>query len=248
MDPAAQHSAKMAGDGFAEHYYKTLQNSPKLLPRYYKDVSKITRPGLDGTMRSSTLQDMIEDLDMLSSSDFDTVEVTSLMSQESHSGGILVVADGYFTSQERPARNFTQNFFLAPQEKGYFVLTDMFKFVDFSEANDAITEGAAICVKKLPPDATITLVEDAFKQFGEIRRGGVEVRHKRSFSYGFVEFKEESAAQAAIEASPVMFDWRSVYVEKKRPDYISYWETPSSGPGIIYRSEEMSVTKDPGNN
>ena len=42
-----------------------------------------------------------------------------------------------------------------------------------------VTEGAAICVKNLPSDATIALVEDAFKQFGEIRRGGVEVRNKK---------------------------------------------------------------------
>ena len=38
------------------------------------------------------------------------------------------------------------------------------------------SEGAAICAKKLPLDATIAFVENAFKQFGEIRRGGVEVR------------------------------------------------------------------------
>ncbi|XP_020886577.1 geranylgeranyl transferase type-2 subunit alpha 2 [Arabidopsis lyrata subsp. lyrata] len=139
MDPSSRHSAKEVGDGFAERYYKTLQYYPGLLYRYYNDVSKITRPGLDGTMRSSTLQDMIKDLDMLSSGGFDSVEdleVTSFMSQESHSGGILVTADGFFTSHERPARKFTQNFFLAPQENDYFALTDMFKFVDIPEAND----------------------------------------------------------------------------------------------------------------
>ena len=46
-----------------------------------------------------------------------------------------------------------------------------------------VTEGAAICVKNLPSDATIALVEDAFKQFGEIRRGGVEVRNKKVIVY-----------------------------------------------------------------
>lgn len=125
---------------------------------------------------------MIEHLDMLSSGGFDSVEVTSVISHDSHSGGIFIVADGYFISHERPARNFTQSFFLAPQESGYFVCTDIFKFVDISKANATIppaNEGAAICVKNLPPDATISLVEDEFEQFGEIRRGGIEVRNKR---------------------------------------------------------------------
>ncbi|OAP06758.1 hypothetical protein AXX17_AT3G07180 [Arabidopsis thaliana] len=249
MHPPARPSAKAIGDGFAEHYYNNLQNSPEILPGYYKDVSKITRPGLDGTMRSSTLPDIIEDLDMLSPGGFDSVEVTSVMSQDSHDKGIRVAVDGYFTFNERPARNFTQNFTFAPQEKGLFVSTDMFKFVGIPEANATIppANNAAICVKNLPLNATIALVENAFKQFGEIRRGGVEVRNKRSFSYGFVEFKEENAAQRAIKASPVTIDLRSVYVEKKRPDYIRYWDTPSTGPGIIYRSEGMSVTKDYGN-
>ena len=79
---------------------------------------------------------MIEDLNMLSSGGFNSVEVTSFKSKETHSGGILLVADGFFTSHERPGRNFTQRFFLSPQETGYFVLTDMFKFVDTSETND----------------------------------------------------------------------------------------------------------------
>ncbi|XP_019092160.1 PREDICTED: putative G3BP-like protein [Camelina sativa] len=254
-DSAEELYNNYVGDELTEQYYAHLQNSPELLHQFYKDESTITRPGLDGVMRSATLPDMIQDLDMLSSGGFDSVEVTSVISQGSHSRCIFVDVYGYITIRERPPRYFTQILFLAPQENGYFVYNDMFKFLDISEvnatipsANAAVTEGKAICIKNLPPYTTIASLEEEFTQFGEIRRGGTEIRWKRSFSYGFVEFKEENAAQKAIEASPIMFGGNRVYVERKRPDYMSYWETPSSGPGNIRRSVERRGTEAPGNN
>ncbi|KAL9827928.1 putative hydrolase [Arabidopsis thaliana] len=208
MDPRPN-TAKV-GDEFARQYYNTLQNAPENLYKLYKDKSTISRPGLDGTMRVFTLS---KDLKWRSPGSFDSVKITSVTSQDSLKQGILVVVYGYLTFNERPARHFTQVFFLVPQEKGYIVCTDMFRFVDIPEVNAAIppandvieekvpetegaalrvsepnhgfdnvpklscaSEGAAICAKKLPLDATIAFVENAFKQFGEIRRGGVEVR------------------------------------------------------------------------
>ncbi|XP_020886145.1 putative G3BP-like protein isoform X1 [Arabidopsis lyrata subsp. lyrata] len=277
------YSAKQVGDEFARQYYQTLQNSPENIYLLYKDNSKISRPGLDGTMRVFTLSDVDEnDLKMQSSGGFDSVEVTSVTSQDSHEKGIVVAVYGYFTFNERPARNFTQSFFLAPQEKGYFVLTDMFKFVDIPEANDVIeekvpeteeaalrvsenvpklsyasvvmkeirigqgqhfsscdyspeikpingnsresqmvSEGAAICVKNLPLNATIALVKNALKQFGEIRRGGVKVRSTKYYEgkYAYVEFEEADAANRAIMASPLSIDGYRIYLEKKQPYY-----------------------------
>jgi hypothetical protein len=37
---------------------------------------------------------------------------------------------GALSSQSRPKRNFVQTFFLAPQNVGYFVLNDMFRYLD----------------------------------------------------------------------------------------------------------------------
>lgn len=71
---------------------------------------------------------------MLSSGDFDSVEVTSVISQDSQGGSVIVGFGGYFTLNERPARNFIQTFFLAPQEPGYYVFNDVFNFIDISEA------------------------------------------------------------------------------------------------------------------
>ena len=37
---------------------------------------------------------------------------------------------GYLTGKDSLRRKFTQSFFLAPQDKGYFVLNDAFRYVD----------------------------------------------------------------------------------------------------------------------
>lgn len=83
-----------------------------------------------------TEQGISEVLKTLSYGDFKSAEITSYDIQESHDGGFLLVVTGYFTLNERLRRKFTQTFFLAPQENGYFVLNDIFRFVNESEAID----------------------------------------------------------------------------------------------------------------
>ncbi|KAL1211946.1 Nuclear transport factor 2 [Cardamine amara subsp. amara] len=269
-------SAKVVGNTFVNQYYLVLKNTPQHLHKVYKADSKIKRPGLDGIMRDFTFSDIdANDLNMLSSRGFDSVTVTSVISQDSLNGGIFVTVDGYFTSNERQrARNFIQVFFLASQGNcNYYASNDLFKFVDISEANQSIpsannvveenvpetvqvadessdasvvqigqgqhvsspeiktdavddtvkgnnqesqevTDDAAIFVTNLPQDATFALVETAFKRFGEIIRGGSEVRHKWKSSYGFVEFKEANAAHKALQASPILIGGRNAYVVK----------------------------------
>ena len=50
--------------------------------------------------------------------------------QDSFNGGVLVLVTGYLTGKDSLRRKFTQSFFLAPQDKGYFVLNDVFRYVD----------------------------------------------------------------------------------------------------------------------
>ena len=42
---------------------------------------------------------------------------------------------GYLTGKDSLRRKFTQSFFLAPQDKGYFVLNDAFRYVDDGSQN-----------------------------------------------------------------------------------------------------------------
>ncbi|KAG5002277.1 hypothetical protein JHK87_023349 [Glycine soja] len=81
---------------------------------------------------------------------------------------------------------------------------------------EAEAEGYSIYVKGLPPTATPAVLENEFKKFGPIKSGGIQVRSQKGFSYGFVEFEVASAAQSALEASPISINGRLVVVEEKR--------------------------------
>ncbi|GFY82804.1 nuclear transport factor 2 (NTF2) family protein with RNA binding (RRM-RBD-RNP motifs) domain-containing protein [Actinidia rufa] len=59
------------------------------------------------------------------------VEIKTAHSLESWNGGILVMVSGSVLIKNFSGRRqFVQTFFLAPQEKGYFVLNDIFHFID----------------------------------------------------------------------------------------------------------------------
>lgn len=57
-------------------------------------------------------------------------EIATVDTQESYGGGFLLLVTGYLTGKDGVRRTFTQTFFLAPQENGYFVLNDMFRYID----------------------------------------------------------------------------------------------------------------------
>lgn len=78
------------------------------------------------------------------------VEILSADAQPSYKDGVIVVVTGCLTGSDNLKRKFTQSFFLAPQDKGYFVLNDVFRYVDEYKsvdiesvpANDAADESA----------------------------------------------------------------------------------------------------------
>ncbi|KAK7243513.1 hypothetical protein RIF29_38312 [Crotalaria pallida] len=57
-------------------------------------------------------------------------EIISVDSQESYGGGVLVLVTGFMIGEDNIKKKFTQCFFLDPQEKGYFVLNDVFRYVN----------------------------------------------------------------------------------------------------------------------
>lgn len=59
-----------------------------------------------------------------------SAEIISVDSQESYGGGVIVLVTGFMIGKDDNKRKFSQSFFLAPQEKGYFVLNDAFRYVD----------------------------------------------------------------------------------------------------------------------
>ena len=55
--------------------------------------------------------------------------------KNSFNGGFLILVTGYLTGKDSLRCKFTQTFFLAPQDKGYFVLNDAFRYVDDGSQN-----------------------------------------------------------------------------------------------------------------
>jgi len=127
--PAA---ANVVGNAFVSQYYNVLHQSPKVVHRFYTDASHLTRAeaGPDGVVDTVVTQDEIHNKVMsVDYSDF-KAEIKTVDSQESLMGGVLVMVNGSLSSESTGKRNFTQSFFLAPQEKGYFVLNDIFRYLD----------------------------------------------------------------------------------------------------------------------
>ncbi|KAF9604823.1 hypothetical protein IFM89_010364 [Coptis chinensis] len=53
-------------------------------------------------------------------------EIKTIDAQDSYKGGVVVQVTGWLIVKDNVKRMFTQSFFLAPQDKGYFVLNDIF--------------------------------------------------------------------------------------------------------------------------
>jgi len=63
-------------------------------------------------------------------------EIKAVDAQESLCGGVTVLVRGHLTGKTGVGREFVQSFFLAPQEKGYFVLNDILRYVGDGEGEE----------------------------------------------------------------------------------------------------------------
>ncbi|KAK9267032.1 hypothetical protein L1049_025301 [Liquidambar formosana] len=373
--PAPAHSAQVVGNAFVEQYYHVLHQSPAVVYRFYQDSSLLSRPDSDGIMTTvTTMQAINEKILSLNYEDY-KAEIETADAQDSYNRGVIVLVTGCLTGKDNVRKNFTQTFFLAPQDKGYFVLNDVFRFVEENESlqtnsvavnginesvpsapltpdpepthvpdhlvldpatsfeEDDLNNGAEVCdpsddeegsviedevvepvthsnqnetltvvdsapavqedapkksyasivrvtkgsaastsvyvpagtarvapantdqhsfgsatpapqpeasapisysapennnvpeeaeghsiyVRNLPLSATVEQLEEEFKKFGPIKRGGIQVRsNKQGFCFGFVEFESLSSMQSALEASPIPIGDRQAVVEEKR--------------------------------
>ena len=91
-------------------------------------------------------------------------EIETADAQLSHKDGVLIVVTGSLTSEEGVFRRFTQSFFLAPQESGgYFVLTDIFRFIlerKPAEINQVATQENKISQNGRPASETCSALPE----------------------------------------------------------------------------------------
>ncbi|XP_057459534.1 nuclear transport factor 2-like isoform X1 [Actinidia eriantha] len=121
-------TAAQVGTYFVGQYYQVLQHQPELVHQFYSEASTMVR--IDGTMREAATA-MLQIHAVIMSLNYTGVEIKTAHSLESWNGGILVMVSGSVLIKNFSGRRqFVQTFFLAPQEKGYFVLNDIFHFID----------------------------------------------------------------------------------------------------------------------
>uniref|UniRef100_A0A7N0U916 G3BP-like protein n=1 Tax=Kalanchoe fedtschenkoi TaxID=63787 RepID=A0A7N0U916_KALFE len=121
-------SAVQVGSYFVGQYYQVLQRQPELVHQFYNDVSSMVRVDGESTLTADTI---LKIHTVIMSLNFITTEIQTINSLHSWDGGVLVMVSGHVrTSDYNGQRKFMQSFFLAPQEKGFFVLNDIFHFLE----------------------------------------------------------------------------------------------------------------------
>ncbi|KAL0433206.1 UNVERIFIED_CONTAM: Nuclear transport factor 2 [Sesamum latifolium] len=121
-------TAAQVGTYFVGQYYQMLQNQPDFVHQFYSDASTMLR--IDGNTRE-TATAMLQIHQLVMSLNYTGIEIKTAHSLESWNGGVLVMVSGSVHAKDFNGRKkFIETFFLAPQEKGYFVLNDIFHYVD----------------------------------------------------------------------------------------------------------------------
>ncbi|KAH9615793.1 hypothetical protein KSS87_003155, partial [Heliosperma pusillum] len=137
------------GSIFIYQYYQVLSETPEFSHRFYNESSTMTRVDGDDTQTVSTMLDIHS---LLTSLNVSKVEVTRLDAQNSWNGGILLIVSGIVRSRNfYGKRKFTQAFFLAPQDKGFFVMNDVLQFQD----GDFITQHPLPELPDIPVDSEV---------------------------------------------------------------------------------------------
>ncbi|KAJ7978749.1 ras GTPase-activating protein-binding protein 2 [Quillaja saponaria] len=155
--PAPAPSAQVVGNAFVEQYYHILHQSPNLVHRFYQESSFLSRPDSTDVMITVTsMQAINEKILSLNYEDY-TAEIMTADAQESFEKGVVVLVTGCLTGKDDVRKKFTQTFFLAPQDKGYYVLNDVFRFIEEkdvlqmnSDSVNAISEDAAVAATTEP--------------------------------------------------------------------------------------------------
>jgi chemotaxis protein histidine kinase CheA len=112
---------------FVQEYYTIMHHEPESLYKFYGNNSYFCY-GLEGESTQyyhgkDEIRKRIENIDYNEC----RVVVSNVDSQPSNNGGIIVQVLGEMLNRDDQAIKFTQTFFLAVQQNGYYVLNDIFR-------------------------------------------------------------------------------------------------------------------------
>ncbi|KAL8974410.1 MAG: hypothetical protein Q9197_001347 [Variospora fuerteventurae] len=149
---------------FVEQYYTTLSKNPEKLHLFYNKrsqfVSGVEAEKVSVSVGQRAINERIKELDIQDCK----VRVSNVDSQESFKN-IVVQVIGEMSNKAAPHRKFVQTFVLAEQPNGYFVLNDIFRYIedeeeDFEPEEPPATQAAGT----EEPAATLAASDDAAQQ------------------------------------------------------------------------------------
>ena len=152
------------GNSFVKEYYLGLTRNPQSMRLFYENHSVLThadpsskRPASVKAADPAASAGVVETVEgqmeihnkvMQLGCDGARAEITSVDSQLSLEGGVIVQVTGSLSKQGSDKRNFVQTFFLAAHERGYYVRNDIFRYIDNvgsadKAGSDAVAESRA---------------------------------------------------------------------------------------------------------
>ncbi|XP_021718387.1 ras GTPase-activating protein-binding protein 1-like [Chenopodium quinoa] len=236
--PSSDFSAETVGNAFVGQFYKILHQSPELVYRFYQDSSTMSRPGPDGALATVTAMEGIKGLILsLDCTDY-KVEILTADAQASYMNGVIVLVTGCLTGKDNVRRNFTESFFLAPQNKGgFFVLNDTFRFIE-EDSTPEVNSVEEKDVDKSAPASPVVPVEDT------IETSNVTVNHApvaedvtKTISISEDEPKltvtEKAVPQASVDSGlkvqPVAETLSNGHVDAPKKSYASLLKNGNEG-------------------
>ena len=130
--------SKTVATQFVQQYYHVLSTMPENLHRFYTDASTLSRSVVGGETTLAQTQRGIHEKVVGLGLHGAVPQILSVDAQTSLNGGVVVHATGFLTLKGAVSpRPFAQVFFLAQQEIGYYVLNDLFCWLQREEAAEA---------------------------------------------------------------------------------------------------------------
>ncbi|KAL8733865.1 MAG: hypothetical protein Q9166_001853 [cf. Caloplaca sp. 2 TL-2023] len=148
---------------FVEQYYTTLSKNPEKLHLFYNKrsqfVSGVETEKVSVSVGQRAINERIKELDIQDCK----VRVSNVDSQESFKN-IVVQVIGEMSNKAAPHRKFVQTFVLAEQPNGYFVLNDIFRYIEDEEEDFEPEEPSSTHIAGTEEPATTLASSDSSAQ------------------------------------------------------------------------------------
>ncbi|KAF8096335.1 hypothetical protein N665_0312s0022 [Sinapis alba] len=115
---------------FLKCYFYMLTSMPHKAHRLYVDASVVSRPAPDGTMMSFTSVEAINKHILSCGYEGTTFELLRIDSHNTLENGIFINVIGFLNKKDNLERKFSQMFYLTRQNYVYFILNDIFRYVE----------------------------------------------------------------------------------------------------------------------